>query len=330
MPPENLPIAPTTPPPPPLELPAPHPHKLHIEWFLVIACVLAVFGVVYAAKNIYTAPNTSSETNEMGTTTEKVSSFPSVVLEARAGYVWDVKEEKVLFSKNSTLVLPLASVTKLMTALTAFEEMPAETIVTVSYNALQTSGESGLHASEKWGLHELISLMLVTSSNDAATALKETYEIQNASTTFAAALNKTAQGLGLHDTTFVNETGLDIGFEKAGNIGSAQDIARLFEKVMQTMPDILETTQRDEASFVSLEGTKHTVANTNMIANEIPWSLGSKTGFTDAAGGNLVISFDATIGRPIIIVVLGSSREGRFDDAKRLMNAVFAYFGSSS
>ncbi len=325
MPPDNLPIAPT-PPTPAVSVDSESP-KLHVAWFLIGFCALALVGVLFAAKGAYTNRETTRVTAE--TNTVLPSKFPSVVLEARAGYVWDVREQKILFSKNGTLVLPLASITKLMTALTAYREMPPDTIVTVNYSALQTSGESGLRQSERWELSELISLMLVISSNDGAAAIRETYESLNASTTFAEALNRTAEEIGLTDTTFVNETGLDVGFEKAGNMGSAQDVARLFEEVLILMPEILEMTGRDAGTFTSLDGATHRVSNTNMITDEIPWSLGSKTGFTDAAGGNLVISFDATIGRPIIVVVLGSSREGRFNDAKRLLDAVFKHFGSS-
>ena len=65
--------------------------------------------------------------------------------------------------------------------------------------------------------------------------------------------------------------------------------------------------------------------NTNIDVEKIPGLLASKTGYTTLAGGNLVVAFDASIGRPIIVVVLGSSQEGRFKDVQSLVNASIKY-----
>ena len=75
-------------------------------------------------------------------------------------------------------------------------------------------------------------------------------------------------------------------------------------------------------------GAYHEAFNTNELVGDIPNLLGSKTGFTDLAGGNLTIAFDAGFDRPIIITVLGSTREGRFDDVATLIAASQATFNT--
>ena len=77
---------------------------------------------------------------------------------------------------------------------------------------------------------------------------------------------------------------------------------------------------------ISQEGYRHLTINTNPNSITIPGFIASKTGFTDLAGGNLVMAFDAGVGNPIVIVVLGSSHAGRFTDASALIHATLKYF----
>jgi D-alanyl-D-alanine carboxypeptidase len=81
---------------------------------------------------------------------------------------------------------------------------------------------------------------------------------------------------------------------------------------------------------ISEQGIPHTFANTNQDVEHIPNLLLSKTGFTDLAGGNLVVVYDAGINHPVAIVVLGSTEEGRFTDVKTLLNATFAHFAGTT
>ena len=83
--------------------------------------------------------------------------------------------------------------------------------------------------------------------------------------------------------------------------------------MLKNYPDLLKDTA--EASE----------RNTNLVASEIPGLLGSKTGLTDLAGGNLVFAFDPELGRPIVITILGSTEEGRFQDVRKLISATLEY-----
>ncbi len=283
-------------------------------------CLLFIVGsVFFASKHKPSAiPSEATSTSNVLST----EAFDSLSLEAKAVYVFDMREEKALFTKNAELPLPLASITKVLTALVAMGTLPAETIVTITNAHLATDGESGLTAGEQWNLSDLVSFMLITSSNDAATALRSTYEAETDGS-FIAAMNAEAKRLGLTTSSFTNETGLDVG-SSASNTGSARDAALLLAAALHNIPETLDVTRYDSFTFISRTGNAHKVTNTNELANSIPWAVGAKTGFTDSAGGNLAISFDPSIGRPVIIVVLGSSREGRFTDVKRLVTATLS------
>ncbi len=94
---------------------------------------------------------------------------------------------------------------------------------------------------------------------------------------------------------------------------------------MVNHPHIFGKTCRDEGKFFSLNALKHIVKNTNEQIASIPSFLGGKTGYTDLAGGNLVVAFSAGVDRPIVISVLGSTAEERFSDIEKLIWATFEY-----
>jgi D-alanyl-D-alanine carboxypeptidase len=131
-------------------------------------------------------------------------------------------------------------------------------------------------------------------------------------------MNERASFLGLNDTYFVNTTGLDVDKEKSGAYSSAYDVSILLEKILTNNPKLFLNTDKTSESFMSLSKIKHTAINTNLSINQIPNLIASKTGFTNLAGGNLAVIFDAGFMHPIAIVVLGSSIEGRFSDVVKL------------
>lgn len=238
---------------------------------------------------------------------------------ARAVMVYDIKNERVLYSKNADAQLPLASVAKLVTALVADNQMGSSASIYISEQALATEGDSGLLVGDVWKERDLADFMLTVSSNDAATALASTYADTSQ---FIAQMNQFVQQLGLSSTVLFNESGLDVTSQQAGAYGSARDIANLLTYTILTKPEILEATTFTEFTSVSRTGLRYKAVNTNKIVGQIPGIIGGKTGFTDLAGGNLAIVFDASIGRPIAVVVLGSTIDGRFDDVLKLVNAI--------
>ena len=261
----------------------------------------------------------SVERKDISVPTE-VTRFPEVELEAQSAYVYDLRVEKVLFAKNSEKALPLASLSKLMSALVAEDIYYDYGTVTIPEEALATFGDSGLKPGEKWRLRELLDFSLITSSNDGISAVALTLGGKD----FVKAMNKKANDLGLLHTHFNNETGLDEE-DKPGSSGSAKDVANLLRHIMLRYPEALEATRFDSAEIPALDGELHLAKNTNSIAHGIPGLLASKTGLTELAGGNLAFIFDPELGRPMIVVVLGSTARGRFRDAEKLVEAVMEY-----
>ena len=250
----------------------------------------------------------------------------AVEVRAKAAYVWDVQNQRVLYSKDSDDALPLASITKLMTSLLARELMDKNHDAIVSTRALEQEGSSGLVPGEHLKLEELNKLALVSSSNDAAFALGATVGAllgdKDPTSQFVKGMNIKATELKLTSMKFKNTTGLDLSISEPGSIGSAKDVSLLMENILNNYPDVLTPTTKANARAYGNDGTYHDLENTNEIVYAIPNLLGSKTGYTDLAGGNLTIAFDIGLNHPIIITVLGSTREERFSDVLRLVKAV--------
>lgn len=262
-------------------------------------------------------------TEEAGTSVEV---FDELVLEARAAVVLDVAQDEILFSRNGEAQLPLASITKLMTALVTAEQLNKDAVVSIEGNALSQEGDSGLTLREQFRFQDLLDFTLLESSNDGAyaLALAAVADIGNEgadSSSFESYMNRRAEELNLLQTHFSNPTGLDTGESITGGYGSARDVAYLLSYIIREHPDIVESTRLSAQTVHSLAGVKHEAENTNDIVGRIPGLIASKTGFTDLAGGNLVVAYDAGISRPIIVAVLGSTEEGRFRDVEKLVQA---------
>lgn len=271
-----------------------------------------------AAEHVRTA-----ETNEIQPA--DLSAFDDVSIEGAAAFVWDVRTQRVLYEKNPDEEMPLASITKLMTALVAYEIIARDTTVAVPHMAILQDGDSGLMDGETFSLGALADLTLMTSSNDGAfaiaTAAGALLDDEEPAATFVEAMNIRADELGLTQTYFRNPTGLDISESDAGAYGSARDVAFLMEHILETKPAMLEATTDANSLFYNDAGAYHEAENTNYVVEHIPGLIGSKTGYTTLAGGNLAIAFDASLNRPIIVVVLGSTYDGRFADVLRLSEA---------
>ena len=254
-------------------------------------------------------------------------------LEAQAVYVFDTKTNTVLYAKNAEAQLPLASLTKLMTAIVASEYLKPTDRIAINDSDLLAEGDSGLVSGETWSVRDLLSFTLVVSANDGALALartageraekeikEKTLSQKSSVEQFITLMNEKARAIGLEQTYFLNPTGLDATEYTGGGYGSAHDAALMLLYTLKNNFSTIETTRQPEIAYQS-EGNleDYRAINTNQIIDKIPGLIASKTGFTDLAGGNLVIAFDAGINHPIGIAVLGSTFEGRFSDIDTLI-----------
>jgi len=251
--------------------------------------------------------------------------FEAISLEARAAYVVELKTGTVLYAKNENQKLPLASITKLMTTLIARENFSEDFVATITKDDLSVMGDSGLHPGERWKLHDILNVMLLVSSNDAAHAVSgligQENDIDIRRGVFIQKMNEKARFLGLEQMEFFNESGLDVSGSQNGGYGSARNVAMLFAELWKKYPDAIEITAHKDARIYSQDNIAHILPNTNEIVGSIPGLIASKTGFTDMSGGNLTVIFDRGMGDPVLAVVLGSSYKGRFDDVQKLVFA---------
>ena len=250
-------------------------------------------------------------------------SFGKLKLIGKAAVVFDPINKKTLFSLNSDIPFPMASIVKVMTAITAIEELPAETLITISKSALAEEGDTGLMLDEKWRLTDLVQFMLTVSSNDAAKAIAQTQG--NDPSSFVEAMNKKAADLGFDNTQFSSVTGLDLDVNLAGASSSASDIAKMISYGFLNHREVFAATSKAETVLISESEIKHNVKNTDNLLSSISNILASKTGFTDLAGGNLAVVFRAPSGRILSAVVLSSTLEGRFSDMQLMIEASLKY-----
>lgn len=296
-----------------------------VRFFTVLGIVLVIFLTISLILGSRIERSNISNPTKVVSNTE----YDNLHLTAKAAYVYDSRTGDVLYSKNATTRLPLASLTKVMSALVALDTAGGESSIQITEDSLSPDGDSGLLVGERWALKDLLDFSLTSSSNDGIHAVALALgAIHNTNATpseaekdFVLNMNKKAEILGMKNTYFFNETGLDESLNKGGAYGTAEDMARLFDYILRNHSDLLEATASNRVRFVTLDNFSHLAKNTDTIINDIPGIKASKTGFTDIAGGNLVIAFDPELGRPIIISVLGSTQEGRFSDMKKLIAA---------
>lgn len=298
---------------------------------VVLAFILTgLFGALFIGPSKDAVPAATVESQIPQSDSQSNAGVPQkiadVEVRAAAAYVFDVRNQRVLYAKSESEVLPLASITKLMTALLAHELIASDTNAVVSARAVGQEGGSGLLPGENLTIDELNKLALVSSSNDAAYALAanvgELLGDNDPAAQFIQGMNIKAEELELKSLQFKNTTGLDLSVTEPGAVGSARDVSFLMEHILTTYPEILEPTRNYNARVYNSNGDFHDFSNTNEVMYAIPNLLGSKTGYTDLAGGNLTVAYDAGFDRPIIVTVLGSTRDERFSDVLRLIDAV--------
>ena len=238
---------------------------------------------------------------------------PNII--GKAAIIFDPADGRVLFAKNSTTQLPLASITKLMTAEIVLTSESPDTLVTMTSSALAPEGDSGFKAGDTAPLGTLLEFGLIASSNDALQAAAESL-----GDAYIERMNQTAKNLGFTETYFLNPTGLDVNTDTSGAYSSAYDVARLAALFYKQHPAYFEATQKSTATL-QVGARTLTLHATDAPLLSIPGLIGAKTGYTDLAGGNLVAVFDREIGHPLVAVVLGSTKDGRFKDIAALISA---------
>jgi len=239
---------------------------------------------------------------------------------ARNAIVLDPATGEVLYQKNADLSVPIASLSKLMTALVFLEQQPdlaREAMVTRA--ELRRGGHTQLVLRERVTLGDLLHMSLMASDNVATRVLMRESGISEED--FLARMNRKALEIGLSSTRFVEATGLD-----ERNVSTAADVAKLLQAAAKD--DLIRSimTTRSHA-FRSGSRRYHQVGNTNRMLFGRYEILGGKTGFISEAG-YCFAAWVRTQGRDVIAVVLGAPTNAtRFADVRRLLARTGASFG---
>ncbi|MBX9906532.1 serine hydrolase [Patescibacteria group bacterium] len=255
----------------------------------VLACVFRDQMYYESAKNDAAVFTALFEEGEMGLR-ESVS--------ADAWLVFDTATGESIVSTDENKVLPLASVTKLMTAHVAFRTYDLKERVVVSEKAVSTEGSSGrMVAGESMSVRDLLFPLLLESSNDAAEAVAESAS----RSLFIGRMNAEAERLGMKDTVFVDPSGID-----AGNITTARDIASLLTYIFVHERYLLDIT-----TLTQYVGERIGWLNNNPVVG-VEGYQGGKHGYTDEAGrtfaGLFIQKFKDSPARSVGIVLLGSDQ----------------------
>jgi len=222
--------------------------------------------------------------------------------------------DRVLFSKNDDAVVPIASITKLMTAIVVLDAwLPPGELIAISKDDKDglKGTQSRLQVGMKITRDDLLRLALMASENRAAAALARAYP--GGASAFVAAMNQKAVELGMWKTRFVDGTGLS-----SANVSTARDLARLVSAAHR-QPLIREYTTRTDHTVMLPKGRRMSFWNSNRLVKNPGWEIGlSKTGYISEAGRCLVMQARIA-STPVVIVLLDSwGKLTRVADANRI------------
>jgi D-alanyl-D-alanine endopeptidase (penicillin-binding protein 7) len=245
-------------------------------------------------------------------------------LKSSVALVVDQETDQVLFSKNPDAVLPIASITKLMTAMVVTEAgQNLDELVTVTTDDIDTEkgSRSRLRVGTQLTRGEMLHLALMASENRAAHALGRHYP--GGLPAFVAAMNATAKRLGMNDTRFVEPTGLS-----SQNRSSAHDLT-LLVKAAYAHPLIRDLSTTPAAEF-AVGPKPQQFRNTNGLVHNPAWEIGlQKTGYI-AEAGRCVVMQAQLAGRKLIMVLLDSAgKYSRIGDAERIRHWLVSKAGQA-
>jgi len=243
----------------------------------------------------------------------KVPNFPTPYY-----LIADAQSDTVLAVGDTHAAVPIASLTKLMTALVVLESVPLDTMLAVSEPSLITSMIPRLRARSEVSAYTLLELLLVESSNEAAEVLASVLGREE----FIARMNERALALGLYNTVFTDPAGIE-----STNVSSVHDLWWLMRYLREHYPFLIDLTAETAVPPATVADQFDALTNFNLLETD-PTFIGGKIGETDAAGQTSVtihrLSFGGTT-REVVIVLLGSN--ARSHDVGELLTYLQERFG---
>lgn len=232
-------------------------------------------------------------------------------LTAKSSLLFDINSQQILYSQNPQEKLPIASLTKLVTANIIIEEHQLDEVVTIPIEATQIGGSTMyLRAGERITVENLLKGLIINSANDAAIALS----IHNAETTdkFVEKMNQYANQLQMNNSHFSNP----MGYDSPENYSTAEDLLKITLKTIQN-PTLTNFASIQTTTAQSIDQTiTHNLKNTNLELSNFQQINGLKTGTTNTAGQCLITTTNSE--QPQVSIIIGSSN--RFQDTKTMLD----------
>jgi len=252
---------------------------------------------------------------------------PSLI---KAGLIYDYTENKLVWEKNLGQQFPIASLTKMMVALIAMEQIEAkkvslDDIVTISRDATRVGGSMVyIKEGQKLTVADLLQAAMIRSGNDAAYALAE--YVGGTEEAFVLLMNEKCESLGMENTCFANSTGMPVkSTELSDNESTAGDLLLLARDIVK-YEKILDMTSRSTEKIQNANGL-YTYSNRNTLVEKYAEIDGLKTGFTNAAKYCIVATSKRCDHRVITILLGVETKAQRYNVAVNLFNNYYTSIG---
>lgn len=241
--------------------------------------------------------------------------FPDRKITAESYVVVDIRSGNILLENNPEQVMPIASLTKLMTAMVFLDtniDFNAEVTIEASDHNNVAGSQTYIRVGERMTVGDLFYTSLVGSDNDATKALARSTGLSEQD--FIARMNTKAKWLGLEKTQFEEVTGLS-----PNNQSTVSEYAKI-AKVAFRNSKIIEALNKENYSFTTLNNYTHWIVNTNKLLSDENLSLvGAKTGYINEAGFTFACISEFEGNQVLVVVFNSDSGQDRFDDAKSLI-----------
>lgn len=240
--------------------------------------------------------------------------IPDPIITARAVGLYDIVSDKFLYAKEPDRQVPIASVTKLMTAVIIKENINISDIITVAPENINVDGQGAdLVKGERIVVADLLKIMLIKSSNDAAASFANYAKQQGID--LVAKMNEKAKEIGMNQTRYLDPSGLN-----DNGVSTVKDLVLLVKYINDQHSDIWRILRTQSETVASYDGiNSHALTSTNALLGQMSGIIGGKTGYTDRAMGTMVLQVSLQDGENMVIsIILGSS--DRFGETKKLID----------
>lgn len=291
--------------------------KKKIMAILITVCILATATSITSwglEKEI--TETASSNTKEI---VEEEAEEAEPQINSRIALIYDRTSGKIMYEKNGNKQTPMASTTKIMTAIVVLENANLKDVVTIDSKAAGMGGSRlGLKKNDKITVNDLLYGLMLRSGNDAAVALAN--YVGGSIEGFAEMMNAKAKEMGLTNSHFVVPHGLD----NEGHYTTAYELAKMADYALQIekFKEIVST----NSTTITINGYPKAINNTNKLLGSVAGVYGVKTGFTNGAGRCLVAACERD-NLDIITVIIGADTNNqRTEDSKELIEYAYKEF----